>query len=492
MKYIVQYRLALLLIILASVRFVHLSSEIDLPHSWRQYDTKQYIDSYYFGEADFLAPSVCWMGGHKTLLLEFPLPEYLIAKLYSLFGPDILVARLFFLVFFVISAFFLYKSLKLIFTDSWIPEMATLIYGMMPLSLFYSRAIHIDFFVLAFSTGFLYFMLRALLERRMLWMWIAWALACIGFVTKAPYIFFLTLPILVFAIQQKQFKWLLLRAWIFIVPVVLLYLWTNYTKEVNGRIPDWYYIPNFNRFTHMWYWYFGIWEQRLMASNWLLLGERLLTEIAGYIGVMVLVLGLAIGKKNQAWWWAISLFGGTILYILIFFNLNLMHDYYQLPFTISLSVLIALGIHELFRRIPWSKVRLAAMAILVLLVGLEGVYYAETTYYERDEDFEKVALEIRKNSSPDDLVIVCFGGLSPQCPLILQPANRFGWSIPIHDMTPELIYRLYKEAGATRLAVVYDGYFSGEFQFFFEAMQEKIGVPLDDKGKALYMCKLKM
>ena len=132
------------------------------------------------------------------------------------------------------------------------------------------------------------------------------------------------------------------------------------------------------------------------------------------------------------------------------------------------------------------------MAILVLLVGLEGVYYAETTYYERDEDFEKVALEIRKNSSPDDLVIVCFGGLSPQCPLILQPANRFGWSIPIHDMTPELIYRLYKEAGATRLAVVYDGYFSGEFQFFFEAMQEKIGVPLDDKGKALYMCKLKM
>jgi hypothetical protein len=105
--------------------------------------------------------------------------------------------------------------------------------------------------------------------------------------------------------------------------------------------------------------------------------------------------------------------------------------------------------------------------------------------------FDKIALEIKKHSKPDDLVIVSFGGLTPQCPLILQPANRYGWSIPGANLNTFLIRNLVKEGKATRLAVVYDGYFTGEFQLFFEGMENKVGVPLDDKGKALYMCDLK-
>ena len=76
-------------------------------------------------------------------------------------------------------------------------------------------------------------------------------------------------------------------------------------------------------------------------------------------------------------------------------------------------------------------------------------------------------------------------------PTHLQPAHRYGWSVPNMQLNQFLIRNLVKEGKATRLAIVYDGYFTGEFQLFFESMENKVGVPIDDKGKALYMCDLK-
>ena len=149
MDFLKKYGFVLLVFLLITTRLFHFPSEIDGPHTWRQAETAQYIYSYVNEGINILKPSVCWMGGHKTLLLEFPLPEAAIAVLYNIFGNHLWIARFFFLCFFSISAYYFYKSLKLIFSD-FVPEIATLIYCSLPLSLFYSRAIHIDFFAIAF------------------------------------------------------------------------------------------------------------------------------------------------------------------------------------------------------------------------------------------------------------------------------------------------------------------------------------------------------
>jgi 4-amino-4-deoxy-L-arabinose transferase-like glycosyltransferase len=494
MRWLKTYRIWVILLFLGVLRIFHLGEAVDKPHSWRQFDTLQYIEGYYYDEAPFLEPSVCWMGGHKTLILEFPLPEYLVAKLYSVFGPHLLVARLFFLFFFLLSAYFLFKSLKVVFSDSRVPELATLIYGILPLSLYYSRAIHIDFFVFAFAFGALYFALRAIQERRLYFLLLSCALTCVGFVVKAPYFFFLIPPILVFAVQRKALRWLSWRAMLFSVPLFLLFLWTVYTKTVNGRVPDWSVIPNFNRFTEMWYWYFGIWEQRMHPGNWLVIGERIFYEIFGWTGALLGLLGLVILRKSKEGWWTLSLLFGSVLYLLVFFNLNFIHNYYQLPFVLVAAVLSAMGIEYLVQRLPQNSISVknALVATACVLLFVESLTFAERNYYTEDTEFARIANEIRKHTSREDLVIVCHGGLTPQCPLILQPAGRYGWSIPLHDVTPAMIYALYRDAGASHLAVVHSGYFGGEFQIFFEAMEDKIGIPLDDKGMALYMCRLKM
>lgn len=486
-KYLVYGLFALMIV----VRFWHFGDTVDLPHNWRQYDTKQYIEGYYYDDAPFMQPTVCWMGDHKTLVLEFPLPEYLVAQLYKVFGPHLWVARAFFLLFFVLSAVYLYKLLRLVFDQNYVPEIATALYGFAPLSLFYSRAIHIDFFALAFAFAMLYFLLKAIKIQSLKWLLIAVVCACVAFLVKAPYVFYLALPALVIAFREKQVKWLLIRSVLFLVPVVLLVWWNRYSQAMNEQVPDWYFIPSFNKFTDMWYWYFGTMEQRMQLSNWITIATRIFEEITGVLGLILIVLGIVFVKKDNRYWFAVSWLVGTIVYAAVFFNLNVHHDYYQLPFVASTTILAAMGLQWIIDRIPKTKPALLVAVVLPVFVAVESFRYAETHYYGTEPQFDKIAAEVRKHTKRTDRVIVAFGGLSPQCPLILQPAGRYGWSVPEKQLNLFVLRNLIRQGKANRLAIVYDGYFTGEFQQFFESMENKVGIPIDKKGKALYLCDLK-
>jgi hypothetical protein len=486
MEFFKKYKLGLTLLFLMSLRFFHFSETIDTPHAWRQYDTLQYIDGYHIDDNAFLSPSVCWMGGHETLILEFPLPEYMIATLYDIFGDHLWISRLFFLFFFTITLFFFYRTLQLIFSGT-TPLLATLIFGLAPLSLFFSRAIHIDFFALAFSFGMLFYAMKAIRDRSFLLLVVSMLLGTIAFLVKSPYCFFLAIPILVYAISEKRFKWLLPRAIIFVIPVICLFLWNRFAHETNGKIPDWSFIPNFNNFSQMWYWYFGTLQQRLIGGNWITIFSRIHFEILGFAGLLFFGVGVLLSKKNLSYVWTLSWLLGAFIYLSIFFNLNVIHNYYQLPFVAPLAICNAIGINWIGNRL---KSPLLIASICLLGFAGEQLFYAESNYYVTNDSFEKIAAVLKKNSVPEDRIVFSYGGLSPQCPLILQPAKRKGWSIPTTDLSPSLVYQLSQEAGANKLAIIYMGYFEGELQYFFEAMKNKIGIPIDEHGKVLYICDL--
>ncbi|MFN8396716.1 MAG: hypothetical protein U0176_18975 [Bacteroidia bacterium] len=76
-------------LLLVGLRFLHMGPELDDPHLWRQSDTANYIRDFYLNGVDLLHPSVCWMGGHKTVIFEFPLPEAIAAWVHKLFGAGL-------------------------------------------------------------------------------------------------------------------------------------------------------------------------------------------------------------------------------------------------------------------------------------------------------------------------------------------------------------------------------------------------------------------
>ena len=84
------------------------------------------------------------MGNHRTLILEFPLPEAVSAVAYHPFGPSHITARWVTLLFFLGSTVFLFLFVRSI-TDRETARLAAVISMILPLAIFYSRAVHIDY-----------------------------------------------------------------------------------------------------------------------------------------------------------------------------------------------------------------------------------------------------------------------------------------------------------------------------------------------------------
>jgi len=78
--------------LLFALRFLHFGPELDAPHDWRQSDTAWYILDFFRNGIDLLHPAVCWMGASDTVVLEFPLPEAMVAMVWQLFGEFMPVA----------------------------------------------------------------------------------------------------------------------------------------------------------------------------------------------------------------------------------------------------------------------------------------------------------------------------------------------------------------------------------------------------------------
>ncbi|MFT7611329.1 MAG: 4-amino-4-deoxy-L-arabinose transferase-like glycosyltransferase, partial [Parvicellaceae bacterium] len=177
----------LLLVIGIAIRFFHFGEVLDSPHTWRQADTANYVYDFYKNGIDILHPSVCWMGAHKTVLLEFPLPEALASITYHLFGESHIVIRVLFFLFFLGSLFFFYRIVDLI-TNKRTAQIASVIFLFMPLSLFFSRAVHIDFTALFFVHAGIFLLMKGYREKDIRTLILAMTMCTLAILIKVPYL----------------------------------------------------------------------------------------------------------------------------------------------------------------------------------------------------------------------------------------------------------------------------------------------------------------
>ncbi|MEM1322324.1 MAG: glycosyltransferase family 39 protein [Bacteroidota bacterium] len=434
-------------LLLLALRAFHLGPAIDLPHDWRQCDTAYYIWDFFLNGIDLLHPAVCWMGGHETVALEFPLPEAIVALAYQLFGESLLLARLIFLTFFAGAVYFFYRCIQLLFGQQ-LAQLSTLAYLVLPLGLFYSRAIHIDFSALLFAHAMLFYYLKSIQTKSYAYLLLSSMLAIPAFLIKAPYVFYLALPMLGFVLQQRRFVWLLKGAIVFAVPVGIFLLWQNHVYQINSAAPDWNYILHYRKFDNNAHWYFGSFELRLSLYRWWVLLQRGIFEVVGIGGWLFFLWGFWKIKN----FWRHSFVGLWILglagYVLIFFNLNVIHNYYQLPLLAPAALIIAYGLQQLQ---AWKANWL--WPALCLLIGL-NVVAAEQQYYQVPDLEIKIGKQIRDHTPAEALVIVSYKKMDCRNPRILYRARRRGWSIEELAIKAEVIERLQQEEGASHWAYI--------------------------------------
>ena len=471
-----------------SLRFIHFGEAIDDPHGWRQCDTANYIWDYYLNGVDFFKPAVCWMGGYKTLILEFPLTEALIAWLYQMFGPSTFIARLFFLSFYCLGVYYFYKICSF-FLEKETAMLSVIIYTFLPLSYYYSRALHIDYFALSCAFAMHYYYTIGIQKQNKSNVLIGSIFATIAFLIKAPYSFSFCFPIAYLIWKEKKILFCLKWSILFVFPVVIFIWWIIKSKQINAMAPNWDFIPGYRKFDDNSKWYFGYFEHRFILRSWQTLFDRLMNDLcAGFMGAGVFIIGLCISilskKYIQLWLW----FFGVILYLLVFFNLNVIHNYYQIPFVPLISICMAIGIGFLSDFFAFKNSKILIKLFLLLVLCASGVSYSENKFFKREIIYENIANAIKDNTNDKDLLIVSCGGLSVHCPIILHRAKRNGWSIPSADLNESIVVKLCRE-GCRYIAFIDNTLPDNKFIDYLKLHKMK-DIPLIN-GKHLYLIDMK-
>lgn len=306
-------------------------------HFWRQMDSASMAFLFYQDGLSLLEPKVHnLLAGEGKAVGEFPLLYYLIGKLYSIFGYNIIIYRIFWgtitlfgvfsiykisegllknslLAFFI--ALFTYTSpIYLIYGISFIPDSAALSIGFISLYffyLFYSESKRIYFYI-----GLIFVLLAALLK----------------ITVTLPFIALL-LTYAWFSIKDGSVKGALLKYRSELVPIllcfILIFIWYRYAMWYNEENDTRYFFLRIN----------PIWELRWEGMVAIFIKIKAWSrEYFSFISLFILGLStfvlfvLPTSNKNVKKWtfFLKVLFLGGVAYFLLFYSQFEAHDYYIL------------------------------------------------------------------------------------------------------------------------------------------------------------------
>jgi hypothetical protein len=275
----------------------------------------------------------------------------------------------------------------------------------------------------------------------------------LAFLVKAPYVFYLVLPLAVIVLARFNWRWALALGTVVGVCFAIFGLWRLHADAVNAQIPDLSFLPHWYPFINRGWWYYGTLAQRLSVSTWLeFLYALPIRSLLGEPALWLVMIGMAIALFGHRQALATKLFflawtAGIAAYVLIFFNLNLIMNYYQIPMLAIWAYYIAIGID--FAR---TQSRLAALALCGALI-VSFVPIARSHYFWQVPDVHAAGAVIKDATPSNALVVAVDPKVSTyDYPCALYMADRFGWSVNPAWMNAEIVTKLAAQ-GATHVAI---------------------------------------
>lgn len=446
--------LLLALVLALVLRLPHLRGPLDDPHSWRQCDTAEITRGFVRDGIDVLHPQVAWLGAHRTLIFEFPLPEALAALAGRAFGFDPLWDRLVALGFTAIATCYLFLAAREI-AGREVARVATVIFAFVPLLQFYSRAAHVDPCALAGAHGLLYHALRAARGGSVRHVAAGAILGAMAAMVKGPYLAPVLGP-LALLLARADTRGRLFGAAPVVLSAIAFVVWRRHVNEVNALAPDWTWLPGYYKEVDPWWWYVGEWSQRLQLGAWRTLAQRLVLEVATPVGLVVAAIGLwraprdagAPDARGPIALWLLA----TLAYLAVFFPLNVRHNYYQLPFAAPVAVAAAAGIVAVAGHAA-RPARALAMTGLLAVVALACVAPPRRGYYRVDEVRVRAGEVLDRLTPKGALLVAVDRGSEYTDPRLLHRADRHGWAVKPEDLDETLLARL-AAVGATHVGWV--------------------------------------
>lgn len=431
-------------------------------HSFRQTQTAGLIRDFYRQGIDLLYPTLITLGDPGYVILEFPLYQALAAFFYRIFSPDIIYARILSILCGLLSIVFVYR-LTARFLDERAALFASFFYAFMPLNIFFQRVPIPDPFTILLSLIMLDFTIEGINNKNNFLLTVGILAGSLGLVIKSPYVAPLYLP-LMFAIYKPHEKW---RSFLhvrvlcsFFIPCALMILWQSHANSINETFfntPSYPFKELYDRvmvkLRPVNTWYFGTSEQRMELKNYFTILERIYLQMLSLAGVFSLLPGFfQVAKKKAAFFflWLLS----VLLSIMIFFNLNVVHNYYQLPLTPILAIFCGAGAAYIvgrFRHILVSRTLAAGLIIPFMYMH----YPVLNEFFGEENNYLEVGRFI-DNSIDKNAMIATATPFSDQdlwYPVVMYYSDRHGLNL-IHRRLDEDMIEYLRDSRIKYLALV--------------------------------------
>lgn len=425
-----QKHLIILIVVLAFIlRLYKINNPVADWHAWRQADTASVTREFVKNGINLFVPKYHDLSSLPSgienpegyRMVEFPHINALIALFLKTFPflDLVIVSRLFSALASLgtlLSLYFLVKKISGIKTAL----LSALIFAILPYSLFYSRAILPEPFLLFFTTFSLYQFLIYVKTGKFKPYLFSLTSLTLAFLTK-PYALFLAPVYLTLIFQNQKILKDLKLYFLPFLSIIPFFLWRHWITNFPEGIPasSWLLNGNGIRLRPAWF-------------RWLFY-ERLSKLFLGYFG-LIFIFSNFLKTKSKAFvlyssWWI-----GVILYFIVFATGNVQHDYYQNLALPIISISVGRGIYLLYQKIkPQNLSLLICLSLFFLMLNFSWQHIKG--YYNINHwDYIKAGRRADTILPPDAKVIAPNYGGDTQ---FLFQTNRTGW--PIGFDIPEKI-----------------------------------------------------
>lgn len=320
-------------------------------HQWRQSDCLSITQHYYQDNLPFLEPEVHWRGEGETgkTISEFPIVYYSVAKIWQVVGKHYWIYRLMNFLILAIGLFYLKKlSLKILGDNFWAIFVPILLFSS-PLLAYYGNNFLMNVNALSFAIIAAYHFYRHRTEKSYKHL----IYACTFFLFAGLFkitslLLFLGLGS-IFLYEMLFNERSLKQRWKELLPyagtLLLILGWYSYAGHYNANNMSMVFLQGL----------LPIWDISMedIYSNWKLLNNDLLPA---YFNVSVLFLllmsfiGLIINRKKAHPYLLalmVILSGGIGIYLLLFFQVFNVHEYYLINLLIVIPLMSLLILHFL-------------------------------------------------------------------------------------------------------------------------------------------------
>lgn len=316
-------------------------------HQWRQTDCYSFAVNYYQEGMEFFKPSLHFIGRSETgkTSAEFPVIYYIVAAFWKVFGQKAIIFRLINILIVFSGLAALFKLTERLIKDTTWALMLTILLFTSPILIFYTNNFLSDAPAFGLSLVGLYFFYLFFYNRKNKHLYIACFFFLMGALLKVTAAMFFVSIVSVFVLERIPFFKFGEKGKLFhepsrqVVPLLLVfagvYAWYSYSA--------WY-----NKIHNGDYFLLGISPLWKMKYSDIITISRALNEnlIYQYFNIYTFIIVLCMfawllimWKKNNLFFVTVSamLFIGCSGYLVLFYNVFDVHDYYLINLLIFMA-----------------------------------------------------------------------------------------------------------------------------------------------------------